>query len=520
MPTRQIVTGLVLGTCALALYATNLELSPIYLCHDEILNALNGHSIATSGRDPNGRFFPLYFYIAGDYWAQPIVTYATALVFKMLPVSEFAVRLPAALVGVTSVVLMYAVAKRIFKRELLAVISAALLAVTPAHFIHSRLGVDHLYPVPFLLAWLLCLTIFLERRQLRVLFLGTFLLGLGVYTYLASLVMMPVYFLMTWLTLFKSGLRSPRPYLVALIGFILPLLVLIPWHITHPTQYMQQVRMYKLYDSTNLNPLQGLKDLSSYTSLTARSGVYYESYNPSLLFFSGASSLINGTRKAGVFLFPIAVFLPLGLYRLITGRLTPINLVLLLGLASAPLAAAIVAEVAINRMLVMLPFAILISTIGVEYLLTASARTWRVVAAGLLLLVPVQFYYFRADYMGDYRLRSSFWFEGNIRGAVETILARDQAGQLGAVYLSQDEIQWVEAFWKFYLLEYGRQDLLDRTVYFGAKDLNPQQLPAGSVVLATANGPLKERLSSSGAFRQAIPILELNNEPSFFVFER
>ena len=33
--------------------------------------------------------------------------------------------------------------------------AALLLALTPAHFIHSRFALDYLYPVPFTLAWLL-----------------------------------------------------------------------------------------------------------------------------------------------------------------------------------------------------------------------------------------------------------------------------------------------------------------------------------------------------------------------------
>jgi hypothetical protein len=69
---------------------------------------------------------------------------------KISPLSETAVRFPSVLIGTFDVVLMYFSARRSFLREAMAIAAAVLLALTPVHVIHSRLGVDHLCPSPFM----------------------------------------------------------------------------------------------------------------------------------------------------------------------------------------------------------------------------------------------------------------------------------------------------------------------------------------------------------------------------------
>ena len=144
----------------LAIYAWRLGSAPVYLAHDEVVFALNAQSIAATGRGMEGGWLPLSFHVAGNYWATPVNIYLTALFLKVLPISETSIRLPGVLIGLVDVVLMYFVARRLFGREVLAIVAAVLLTLTPSHMIHSRLGVDHLYPVPFVLGWLLLLLSF------------------------------------------------------------------------------------------------------------------------------------------------------------------------------------------------------------------------------------------------------------------------------------------------------------------------------------------------------------------------
>jgi 4-amino-4-deoxy-L-arabinose transferase-like glycosyltransferase len=511
---------IVLVVSAAVLYGTFLDHAPIYLAHDEVLNAVNAYAIASTGRDPNGHVFPLYFHILGNYWATPIVTYTTALFLTLLPVSEVSARLPSALIGTASVFLLFLVARQMFQRESMALVAGGLLALTPAHFIHSRLAVDQLYPLPFILGWLWCLGRYLDRPHALTLFASTALLGVGVYSYLASVVMMPVYLLATIWALYVSGRRSLHEYGAAVAGFSLPLFILAYWLVANPTQLTDQLQMYNVYDASRLSPLQGLRRLVNYTSLTSRSGVFYQGFNPSMLFFSGGQSLINGTHRAGVFLFPVAILLPLGCYVLITRPMTPMQRLVLLGFATAPLAGALVEEITVNRMLVIVPFAVLLSTYGVEALLAAPGGRRRALGLALLLLVPLQFGVFYADYMTGYRVRSAFWFERNIRGAVERIVDLAASDPARRVYLSRHEVPWIEWYWPFYLAKTGREHLASRTVYFQSGDVDPRAIPPGTLVLSNADSALHDRLAGSGVVDERIVITEPDGKPSFSIFVR
>ena len=55
---------------------------------------LDGHAIATTGRDLRGELLPLYSQTAEHSLYQPMVIYATAVAMSVLPLSEWSVRVP------------------------------------------------------------------------------------------------------------------------------------------------------------------------------------------------------------------------------------------------------------------------------------------------------------------------------------------------------------------------------------------------------------------------------------------
>jgi len=66
-----------------------------------------------------------------------------------------------------------------------------LLAATPTHVLLGRVAFDFLFPLPFILGWLWALLVYLDTRQMRPLFVATSILGLGFYSYISSMLMMP-----------------------------------------------------------------------------------------------------------------------------------------------------------------------------------------------------------------------------------------------------------------------------------------------------------------------------------------
>jgi 4-amino-4-deoxy-L-arabinose transferase-like glycosyltransferase len=192
----------------MSLYALGLAVSPPHLTHDEIKFALQAKSIADTGRDINGRFLPLYFVEPGfSVGRDPICIYVMAAVLRVLPLSEISIRLSTVLVGAIGVGLTFVLAALLFQRSSIAWAAAALVALTPTYYIHSRLALSVIYPVPFTLAWLVALVLYLSRGQVRYAVACGVILGLGVYSYLAAAIMMPLYLVATVVTLLVRGDR-------------------------------------------------------------------------------------------------------------------------------------------------------------------------------------------------------------------------------------------------------------------------------------------------------------------------
>ena len=211
------------------------------------------------------------------------------------------------------------------------------------------------------------------------------------------------------------------------------------------------------------------------------------------------------------------VLLPIGFVRLIAGRATTARLIVLFGLVIAPLAATLVAErYRINRALVMLPFASLVATFGVEALWSARRQTFRMLVVVLLALMPLQFAAFSRDYFGDYRARSASWLEYNIAGGLEEILSRQPASPF-PVYIDRN-IQWVEYYWPLYLAKHGRPALQDQTTYFDpASTADVSAMPARSLVLCRI---VDEALLLPAGLTRVAAIPEPDGSSWFAVLER
>jgi 4-amino-4-deoxy-L-arabinose transferase-like glycosyltransferase len=573
---------------AVVLYARHLGDAPVYMTPDEVIIAVDAHSIATTGRDVHGTSMPLFFKVQmrGEKrmgWFMPVIFYAMAAVLKVMPLSEVSARLPSVLVGIADITLIFFVARRMFASQSLALIAAAMLALTPAHFILSRYALDYLYPVPFLLGWLLCVLAYLERGRTRTLFAATFILGVGFYSYIAAILMAPVYVAFTAGLLFYA--RKPlRDYAIAALGFAIPLLPFALWYLAHPTAFADTVGRYGLYDTSSMDALQGLRSFVSYNSLEARAAVYWSFLNPSFLFFTGDLQMPFSTRAVGVFLLPVAVFLVAGIVSAIRHP-APAKIIAVLGFFTAPLAAVLVTENSeIIRAAAMLPFAVLLATLGVEALWTwpflsrarllvmpaglvvllgalayAVRSLWahghlttstgplivagaalcviafasdaisitKIAAVLLLLAMPLQFSQFSRDYFGDYRKRSSNWLDGNIRGALEELVERDQRARAPYIYFAQlrsthgeadTRNRWMETYWTFYLTKHERRELLTRSRQFDAAKID--SVPAGSLVLANIGDPVADALVKAGQMRRVNTILDEDGRPFFTILQR
>ncbi|HEX4912322.1 MAG TPA: glycosyltransferase family 39 protein, partial [Vicinamibacterales bacterium] len=165
---------LAIAVIATALYAYGLDRVPAYLTLDEAHFSVHAHAIAETGRNLNGDRLPLLISLAdpegepyavpwGQTYYLPFGMYLIAGALQVLPLDEWTVRLPSALLGgVINAGLIFLAALMLFRDRSAALWSAALLVLAPANVIISRQAIDSICQLPFTLGFLICLGKFLQ----------------------------------------------------------------------------------------------------------------------------------------------------------------------------------------------------------------------------------------------------------------------------------------------------------------------------------------------------------------------
>ncbi len=110
------------------------------LTWDEVAWGYNAYSLGIDGRDEFGKFLPYQYLESFGDFKPPMYAYLDLLPIKFLGLNEFAVRFPSALFGVLTILMTFFLVKRIFgdKHELVALLSALFLAISPWHIMLSR----------------------------------------------------------------------------------------------------------------------------------------------------------------------------------------------------------------------------------------------------------------------------------------------------------------------------------------------------------------------------------------------
>ena len=475
--------------------------------------------MATTGRALNGTFFPLYFQ-AGIYnaWFMPMIYYAIAGALQLLPLAEWSIRVPTVLTGVLSVALTYFVGRRLYADRLPAVIAALVLACSPAFFILSRYALDYTLPIPFVLGWLWCLLIAFDRAastgEGRRWFAAAGLcLGAGWYAYISSIVMMPIYVVMTLAVLIVQK-RDWRDMAAFVAGFILPLTLFVVWLTQHPDAIADTARRYGLIEPTQSATPESMLQTIDIGAVVSR---YLNFFRFDFLFQLGDTYLPFSTRNTGVFVGAAGILIGAGVIGALFRFRSAMTLLVLTGFVLSPLAASVLRdEGAIRRATGMLAFGALLAGLGAAQLgriarvplfrqmaiavagiglaagTVVMARTamtqgrisetaarviaiaiaaaiiarlsapkpqalepetphgWMIVAP-IVFLMMWQFVTFQRSYHGEYMSRVAVWLQGNVRGAMTRLIAESEARPQAPLYLA--------------ILRAGRGDWDQRNLY-------------------------------------------------------
>jgi len=226
--------------------------------------------------------------------------------------------------------------------------------------------------------WLVVMERFSRTRDWRWLAAAAVILGLGTGISGLAFVVMPALALGTGIILLFVVEPPPSAgsLLLAAAAGLIAVLPLALYVLLHPEWLTVRVTAHGLYDAQRFNPLQGLREITSWVGLTARSETYWHYLDPAFLFISGS-----------VFLAPAAVLLPLGAARAVVApRL--ISALALMGFAVAPLAGALLVRGPLpSRAIVAAPVAAVLMTCALAFL--RNGGRWRRCTAYALLVAMV-----------------------------------------------------------------------------------------------------------------------------------
>ncbi len=131
MKQKWLIIGMVLVMLLASIMRLyHLESVPPGVNRDEASIGYTAYSLLKTGADEYGRHLPLSFESFGD-WKLPLYIYTVVPFVSFLGVSDLAVRLPSALLGIGSVFLIFILVRLLFKNEKIAFLTALLAAIAP-----------------------------------------------------------------------------------------------------------------------------------------------------------------------------------------------------------------------------------------------------------------------------------------------------------------------------------------------------------------------------------------------------
>lgn len=180
---------------------------PPALTWDEVSIGYNAWSIWNTGKDEHGRLLPLDTFIAyGDY-KPPVSIYLTAPFVGLLGLNELSVRLPVVIVSTVTILLTYALVKVLFSTykftKRFALLTAAVLAVSPWHINISRAGFEAVIALFFVVLGVLIILSSKNKQKLQLLMWLPFVAAM--YTFNSARYFLPFFaLLLLWFTYGKE----------------------------------------------------------------------------------------------------------------------------------------------------------------------------------------------------------------------------------------------------------------------------------------------------------------------------
>ena len=357
---------------AFSLRLWQIDKNPTFIS-DEASIGYNAYSILKTGKDEWGQFLPLAFKSFGEY-KLPFYIYSVVPSVAIFGLNEFATRLPSALFGSLTVLLLFFLVKMIFSKTklLISFLASFLLAISPWHIQVSRMALEA--NLGLFLTVLAALFLLKAKQKTLLYYFSLPLFALTFYTYNSCRVFTTL-FLLTYFFIFRKEIKF-RNIAKPLILFLLLVLPLIFSGFAGSRERFYKVGIFQDPGIiAQINQQRGECQIKSprtscflrYNKLVVYSQVfiknYFSHFSYRFLFTQGAGLSQYGVPGQGVVYLWELPFLILGLIYLF--KLKRDFFILLSWLLIAPLANSLTGMAHPVRAIFMLPILPIFSAVGV-----------------------------------------------------------------------------------------------------------------------------------------------------------
>lgn len=440
-----------------------LDVIPPSLSWDEAAVGYNAYTIANFGRDEWGKFFPLSFKSFEDD-KHPVHIYLTAISVRLLGLSEFSTRLPAALFGVLNVVVIFFLAKAIFDNNLMGLFAALFLAISPYNIQFSRFNHEANFALFF---FMLGLLLFFKGIQNNKILLpwGFLSFGISLLSYHASKVVVPPLILLLIIFFFRDLFKIKKYFITALMVLFLIFLIMIfdksllgGARIKQTSIDRSRIIKTQSYQKTNNEFLGRIEIVLNQ---------YLWHFDDRYLFLTGSSNAKFSIQTVGQFYKSDALFLSIGFVGLLWGIFFSVSLrrkflILMCWVILSPLPSSLVEEAPhAARAMFMMGSWILVSAYGF-YLLIRLFRD-RIIGITILVLgLLVVFWLFKAyliDFYTNYPQKHGIDWQYGMKQIVEFV----KENEYSTVYVT--DIRFQPYIFFLYYLKTPLPKYLETVIY-------------------------------------------------------
>lgn len=418
----------------------NIDKVPVSLFGDEVDEGYHAYSILKTGKDYTGHTAIFDLTSLADRKA-PLYSYLMVPSIAVFGISPLGVRLPAALFGVLGVLAIYLLANLLINRNV-ALLSAALLAVSPWHIQFSRWGLEHTLMLSlFILGLYFFLKSFNEGSRLII---ASILFGLSFYSYHAAKIFLPLLLICMVLIYGRQIKNIPIKFLTA--SLLLLVLIAGPMMVNtffgdsaqrfgslsifNDPKNVGEIGFNRVRDEAMKIPLSNFFHNKITLNFEKIENNYLQAFSAEFLFIRGDTNLRHSILQNGEFYKYQLVFLILGLSFLVTKLAGKENKLLLLTLLLLSPFPGVFTEGGGNhapRLIFMLPVMIVLIALGMYYSFVSLNKKFRRISVfGVGLIALLSFIFYLHNYYIHYPWDSQKWWNAGYNEAVKSAVSEGQ----------------------------------------------------------------------------------------------